>query len=99
DAAHPAMDAVARGVRPLLVNAVRYRLRRSAACSPDLVPPGAGNAGRCLDQLVGHQRLVSTEVPISEPKGRPLAVRQDVEELRRVNDSGLRQAVAGRWRT
>ena len=68
------MDAVARGIRPLLVNAVRYRLRRSAACPSDLVPPGASNAGRRLDRLVGHERLVRAKVPVSEPIGRPLPV-------------------------
>ena len=54
DAAHPAMHAVAWGVRPLLVNTVCYGLRWSAVCPPDPVPTGAGNAGCRLDRLVGH---------------------------------------------
>src|SRR5262249_7110800 len=62
DAAHPAMDAVAGRVRPLLVEGV------DAVCAPDLVPPYSGDAGAGLHRLVRDQRLVVLEVPVGEPE-------------------------------
>src|SRR5437660_10527964 len=72
--------------------------RVGAAGPPDLVPADAGDAGRRLDRLVGHQRFVRAKVAVGETESRPLPVREDVEILTRVRDSRLRQAVAARWR-
>ena len=51
--------------------------------------------GRRLDRLVRDERLVRAEVAVLEPPERPLPIGQDVEELRRVRDAGLGQAVTG----
>src|SRR5207249_11352787 len=55
DAAHPAMDPVARRVGTLL------KERVVAPGSLDLVPTHAGRAWRCLNGLIGYERLVSLE--------------------------------------
>ena len=81
------MHAVVGRVCALLVEAV------AAAHATDLVPANAGDAGPRLDRLVRHERLVGLEVPVGEPEGRPLPVGEDVEELRRVRDPRLRQAI------
>ena len=66
---------------------------------PDLVPSCAGNTGQSPRPTGWSPALVRAEVPVSEPKGRPLPVGQDVQILRMADDAGLRQAVAGRWCT
>src|SRR5439155_736956 len=88
-APHPAVHAVVRGVRALLVERV------DAVRAPQLVPAHAGDARKRLARLVGDERLVVLEVPVREPVRRPLPVRQDVEVLRRIHDPRLREAVAG----
>src|SRR5262245_36564610 len=87
DTAHPAVHAIARRIRALLVDAVL------AVRPPDLVPPNAGDTGHGLDRLVGHHRLGGAEVSVRQSERWPLPVGQDVQELCRVGDAGLWQAV------
>ena len=85
------MDAVPRCVCALLVD------RIGAAGPPDFVPARASDAGSRFDRLVGHQRLVRAKVAVAQPEGRPLPIRQDVEILRRISNTRLREAVAAAW--
>ena len=87
------MDAVARREGALLVERVRAQ-----GVPPNLVPSHAGDAGRCLDRLVGHHCFVGLEVPVGQSKSRPLTIGQNIEVLVRIRDARLREAVAARWR-
>src|SRR3954454_12670779 len=91
DASHPPVDAVVRRPRSLLMEHWVARVAQ-------LPPSNTRDAELRFDRLVGHERLMRTEVAVLQPPQRPLPRRQDVEELVGVRDARLREAVTRRRR-
>src|SRR5262249_45581973 len=91
DTAHPAVDAVIRSERALLIDRV------VAIDATNLIPSYTADTGQCLDRLVGHQRLVTSgaaKFAIGKTPRWSLPIGQDVQEPAAIRNAGFRQTVA-----